>query len=51
MTECKECGVEYEVGTKEFCSQKCLEKNIQNRVIDATEKDQSHTSKFSKKES
>jgi hypothetical protein len=49
MVKCKECGNEYGVGIKEFCSQKCLEKNIQNRVIDATERDQSHTSEFSKK--
>jgi hypothetical protein len=50
MTKCKECGNEYQVGTKEFCSQECLEKNIKKRVIDAVDKDQSHTSKFSKKE-
>jgi len=49
MVQCKECGKEFTIGTKEFCSQECLEKNIQKRVKDATENDESHTSKFSKK--
>jgi len=48
MAECKECGSGYEAGVREFCSEKCFRKNIQKRINEATEKESSHTNKFSK---
>ncbi|NNM36180.1 MAG: hypothetical protein HKO48_03590 [Nitrosopumilus sp.] len=47
MNHCKECGIEYEVGEKDFCSKSCLRKNFQRRIEDATYKDSSHTKEFS----
>ena len=44
----KEYDNEYEVGTKEFSSEKCFKKDIQNRIDEATKNDKSHTSKISK---
>ena len=51
MHQCKECGSEYEAGVREFCSEKCFKTNIQKRINDATEKESSHTNKFSKADS
>ncbi len=51
MAECRECGRGYDTGIREFCSEKCLKKNIQRRINDATEKESSHTNKFSKADS
>jgi len=43
MSTCKECGIEYETGVKEFCSMECIKKDIQKRINEATEKEESHT--------
>ena len=51
MTQCKECDSEYEVGVREFCSNKCFKINIQKRINEATEKESSHTSNLTKDES
>lgn len=51
MTQCKECGIEYEVGVREFCSEDCFKKNIQKRIDDATANEKSHTSKLTKEDS
>ena len=48
IARCKECDNEYEVGIKEFCSEECFKKDIQNRIDEATKNDKSHTSKISK---
>ena len=51
MTQCKECGTEYEVGVRGFCSEKCFKINIQKRIKDATENDTSHMNNLTKDES
>ena len=51
MGLCKECGIEYEAGVREFCSEACFKKNIQDRINDATSKEKSHTNKMSKEDS
>ena len=51
MAQCKECGIECEVGVREFCSEGCFKKNIQERINDATAKEKSHTSKLTKDDS
>jgi endogenous inhibitor of DNA gyrase (YacG/DUF329 family) len=51
MAQCKECGSEYEVGVREFCSDECFKINIQKRINEATEKESSHTNKLTKDES
>jgi len=51
MTQCKECGREYEIEVKGFCSDECFKVNIQKRINDATEKESSHTNKLTKDES
>ena len=51
MASCKECGIEYDAGVREFCSDNCFKVNIQKRINDATEKETSHTSKLTKEES
>jgi len=43
MSRCKECGTEYEVGIKEFCSMECIKLDLQKRIDVATEKEESHT--------
>ena len=48
MAKCKECNTEYDVGIKDFCSEKCFKKNIQRRIYEATENDTSHTNKIIK---
>jgi len=50
MAQCKECGSGYEVGVREFCSEDCFKKNIQERINDATAKEKSHTSKLTKED-
>ena len=47
MAKCKECSREYEVGINEFCSENCFKINIQNRIMDATKNDLTHTKKLS----
>ena len=51
MIQCKECGIEYEVEVRGFCSEKCFKINIQKRIKDATENDTSHTNNLTKEES
>ena len=51
MARCKECGSGYEVGVREFCSENCFKKNIQERINDVTAKEKSHTSKLTKDDS
>ena len=48
LVKCKECGIEYEVGIKDFCSEECFKKDIQKRIDEATKNEKSHTSKISK---
>ncbi|QUC65284.1 hypothetical protein NsoK4_03275 [Nitrosopumilus sp. K4] len=48
MTRCKKCGKEYQLGTRNFCSQLCYEADIQNRIIEASMEDPSHTKRISK---
>ena len=48
MGKCKECDSEYEVGVKEFCSDECFKKNIQDRINEATKNDRSHIKTLSK---
>ena len=43
MSKCKECGTEYETGVNEFCSMKCLKLDMQKRINEATEKEESNT--------
>jgi len=48
MAKCKECGSDYEVGVKDFCSYECFKKNIQNRINEAVANDDSHIKNISK---
>jgi len=51
MAKCKECGKDYEIGTKDCCSDECFKENIQKRINKATENNRSHTQNISKDES
>ena len=51
LAKCNECGIEYETGVKDFCSEECFKKNIQKRINEATKNDMSHTSKIIKNSS
>jgi len=50
LSKCKECGIEYEEGIKEFCSDGCYKKDIQKRINEATANEKSHTTEFSKQD-
>ena len=51
MAECKECGNEYKIGVREFCSNNCFKKDIQKRINEATANEKSHTSNFAEDKS
>ena len=42
MAQCKECGSEYEVGVREFCSDECFKINIQKRINEGNGKKNLH---------
>lgn len=48
MTQCKECGIGYEVEVREFYSDECFKLNIQKRINEATAKESSHINKLTK---
>ena len=50
MPKCSECGKEFETGVKDCCSEECFRKNVQKRIEEATQNDESHTKEFSKDE-
>ncbi|MCV0430169.1 hypothetical protein [Nitrosopumilus sp.] len=50
MGDCKRCGRGYEVGIKEFCSEECFKKDLQERINEATAKEKSHTNNLTKED-
>ena len=47
LTRCINCGKEYEIGVKNFCSTACYESDLQKRIKDACGDDTSHTKNLS----
>ncbi|MBI3254642.1 MAG: hypothetical protein HYZ55_01870, partial [Nitrosarchaeum sp.] len=47
LTRCTNCGKEYHIGVKNFCSNACYESDLQKRIKDACDYDTSHTKNLS----
>ncbi|HJJ23139.1 MAG TPA: hypothetical protein OQH54_05420 [Nitrosopumilus sp.] len=50
MNKCKHCGVDFEIGIKDFCSKECTQLYFDGRIHDAVATDDSHTKNLIKSE-
>ena len=47
LTRCINCGKDYHIGVKNFCSNACYESDLQKRIKDACGDDITHTKNLS----
>lgn len=50
LNKCKHCGVDFEIGIKDFCSKECTQLYFDGRIHDAVATDDSHTKNLIKSE-